>query len=85
MGNFEKNDVLQAVGICAHRNSYGSLISTSHAVEELRVLSGDFIATDEDMANEISRAAVGLGYAVVFDEWPGAEILNCAEHSPKSR
>lgn len=79
MGHFEKSDVLQAVSLCARRNAHGSLISTSHAVEELRVLSGDFIATDENMANEISRAAVGMGYAVVFDEWPGAEILNCVE------
>jgi hypothetical protein len=74
MRHFENSDVLQAICICARRDSSGTLISTSKAVEELRVLSGDFVATDEDMANEISRTAVALGYAVVFDERPGAEI-----------
>jgi hypothetical protein len=75
MGHFENSDVLHAVHICARGNSSGSLISTSQAVEELRVLSGDFVATDEDMANEISKVAVGLGCSVVFDERAGADIL----------
>jgi hypothetical protein len=75
MNHFESSDVLYAVQICARRTSIGSLISTAHAVEELRVLSGDFVATDEDMANAISKAAIGLGCAIVFDERPGAEIL----------
>lgn len=75
MSHFENRDVLRAVRTCAHSNSSGSLISTFHAVEELRVLSGDFVATDEDMANEISKAAVGMGLSIVFDERAGAEIL----------
>lgn len=75
MGHFKNSDVLRVVRICARGNSSGSLISTSEAVEEFRVLSGDFVATDEDLANEISKVAMGLGYAVVFDERAGAEIL----------
>lgn len=75
MGHFKNRDVQRVVQTCARSNSSGSLISTSQAVEEFRVLSGDFVATDEDLANEISKAAMGLGYAVVFDERAGAEIL----------
>jgi hypothetical protein len=77
MGPFENSDVLQAIRICARGNSSGMLISTSQAVEALRVLSGDFVATDEDIANEIAKAAVSLGYAVVFDERAGAEMKLC--------
>ena len=75
MGYFEHSDVLHVVCACVHGTSSGSLISTSQAVEELRMLSGDFVATDEDMANEISKAAIGLGCSIVFDERAGANIL----------
>jgi hypothetical protein len=75
MGQFKNSDVQRVVRTCARGNSGGSFISTSQAVEEFRVLSGDFVATDEELANEISKAAMCLGYAVVFDERAGAEIL----------
>jgi hypothetical protein len=75
MGHFENSDVLHAVRTCARGNSSGSLVTTSQAVEELRILSGDFVATDEDMANAISKAAVRMGFSIVFDERAGAETL----------
>ncbi len=38
-------------------------------------MSGDFVTSDEEMANAVSQAAVGLGCSVVFDEQAGADIL----------
>ncbi|MCV3241777.1 hypothetical protein [Mesorhizobium sp. ZC-5] len=85
MGPFENIDVLQVVRICARGGSNRKVISTSQAVEELRVLSGDFVSTDGDMANEILKAAVCLGYAVVLDERAGADTLNYANLQIASR
>ncbi|MEW9805293.1 hypothetical protein ABUE31_04750 [Mesorhizobium sp. ZMM04-5] len=50
------------------------LLPTSKAVEELRILTGDFVTPDRDMADELSTVAVKLGCAVVFDEQAGAEM-----------
>jgi hypothetical protein len=54
------------------------LVSTSHAVEELRVLSGDFVTTDEELANALSQIALTLGCSIVFDEQAGADTLKLA-------
>jgi hypothetical protein len=45
------------------------------AVEELRVLTGDFVSPDEAVANALSAVALRRGCAVLFDEQPGADIL----------
>ena len=72
---FEISDLISAVERCARTEAAGHLVSTAQAVEELRVMSGDFVTSDEEMANAVSQAAVGLGCSVVFDEQAGADIL----------
>jgi hypothetical protein len=72
---FEVIDLISAVEKCARAKSAGLLVSTSQAVEELRVMSGDFVTSDEDMANAVSQAATMLGCTVVVDEQAGADIL----------
>jgi hypothetical protein len=76
--HFDLIDLITAVQLCAHSKSAGSLVSTSQAVEELRILSGDFVCSDADAANAIAEVAVALGCTVVFDEQPGAEVLTLA-------
>jgi hypothetical protein len=71
-------DLISAVQACAHGKSVGTLVSTSQAVEELRVLSGDFVTPDEDMANAVSEVALTLGCSIVFDEQAGADDLKIA-------
>ena len=44
------------------------------AVEELRVLTGDFVSSDEAAANALSAVALECGCAVLFDEQAGADI-----------
>ena len=39
-------------------------------------MTGDFVTSDEEMADEISRVAVKMGCTVVFDEQPGADTLS---------
>jgi hypothetical protein len=51
-------------------------LSTSKAIEELRIISGDFVTPDEEMADAISEIAIALGCTVVFDERAGADTLN---------
>jgi hypothetical protein len=74
-GHFDRIDLICVVQRCAHSKSAGTLLATSQAVEELRMLSGDFVTSDEDMANALSEVAVTLGCSVVFDEQAGADIL----------
>jgi hypothetical protein len=71
-------DLISAVQACVRGKSAGMLLSTSQAVEELRVLSGDFVTPDEDMANAVSEVAWTLGCSIVFDEQPGADVLKIA-------
>jgi hypothetical protein len=52
------------------------VVSTAEAVEELRVLTGDFRTSDEELAEKLSIAALRMGYAVVLDEEAGADSLN---------
>lgn len=73
--HFNQEDLAEAVRISVLPRNAGLLLSTSKAVEELRVLTGDFVTPDEEMADEISRVAVRMGCAVVFDEQPGADTL----------
>ena len=72
---FEPADVEFVVRTCAHDQLVGKFVSTSHALEELRMRTGDFVTADETLVNALSAVAVRLGCAIVFDEQPGAEIL----------
>jgi hypothetical protein len=68
---FDRADLLSAVNACV---TYGeSLLSTSKAIGKFRMLSGDFVTPDEELANAISQTAIALGYAVMFDERRGAD------------
>lgn len=70
-----QDDLAEAVRTSVLPWDAGLLLSTSKAVEELRILTGDFVTPDEEMADEISRVAVKMGCSVVFDEQPGADTL----------
>jgi hypothetical protein len=72
---FEHADVESVIRTCAHDQLVGKFVSTSHAVEELRMRIGDFVTSDEILANALSAVAVKLGCAIIFDEQPGAEVL----------
>ena len=72
---YSQEDLAEAVRTSALPQDTGLLLSTSKAVEELRILTGDFVTPDQEMADEISRVAVRMGCAVVFDEQPGADTL----------
>ena len=72
---YNQNDLAEAVRISVLPEHAGLLLSTAKAVEELRILTGDFVTPDEEMADEISQVAVRMGCAVVFDEQPGADRL----------
>ena len=74
--HFNQQDLAEAVRTSVLPRDAGLLLSTSKAVEELRVLTGDFVTSDEEMADEISRVAVKMGCTVVFDEQPGADTLS---------
>ena len=73
--HFNQQDLAEAVRTSVLPQGAGLLLSTSKAVEELRILTGDFVTPDEEMADEISRVAVRMGCAVVFDEQAGADGL----------
>jgi hypothetical protein len=73
---FVAADLISVVKACARSRCAGSLLSTSKAVEELRIMSGDFVTPDEEMAEAISEAAIALGCTIVFDERAGADTLN---------
>lgn len=72
---YSQEDLAEAVRTSVLPQSAGLLLSTAKAVEELRILTGDFVTPDEEMADEISQVAVRMGCAVVFDEQPGADRL----------
>ena len=63
-------DIVQAVHRCVHGECAGSLLSTAKAIEQLRMISGDFVTSDDEMANAIARVAIKMGCTVVFDEQP---------------
>ena len=73
--HFNQEDLVEAVRVSVLPQDAGLLLSTSRAVEELRILTGDFVTPDGEMADEISRVAVKMGCAVVFDERAGADGL----------
>jgi hypothetical protein len=72
-GKFDQADLLSAVNACVNIAYEGSLLSTSKAIGKFRMLSGDFVTPDEELAIAISRTAIALGYVVMFDERPGAD------------
>ncbi|MDX8454685.1 hypothetical protein RFM98_18135 [Mesorhizobium sp. VK9D] len=76
MDNFELIDLLCVIDACASDRSAGRLVPMSKAVEELRVLTGDFISSDEDAANALTLVALNRGCAVLFDEQAGADIVD---------
>jgi hypothetical protein len=73
--HFNQEDLAEAVRTSVLPEGAGLLLSTSKAVEELRILTGDLVTPDEEMADEISKVAIRMGCAVVFDELPGADTL----------
>jgi hypothetical protein len=75
MGRFKIIDLVSVIDACAHGRAAGRFVSMAKAVEELRVLTGDFVSSDEDAANALSTVALGRGCAVLFDEQPGADIV----------
>lgn len=75
MRGFEMIDLLCVVDACKHDAAVGHFVSTARAVEELRILTGDFETPDDVAANALSSVALERGYSVLFDEQAGAEIL----------
>ena len=73
--HYNQDDLAEAVRCSVRPNGGGLLLPTSRAVEELRILTGDFVTSDADMANELSKVAMKMGCAVVFDEEPGADRI----------
>ena len=76
--SLDRADLELVVRRCTRDRSMGELMSTSQAVEHLRMLTGDFVTSDERLANTLSMVAVTQGRSVVFDERAGADILNIA-------
>ena len=74
MGQFEMIDLVSVVDACTSDRVAGHCVSMAKAVEELRVLTGDFVSSDEVMANALSTVALARGCSVLFDEQAGAEI-----------
>ncbi|MGT2468422.1 hypothetical protein ACVOMV_32195 [Mesorhizobium atlanticum] len=75
MDNFELIDLLCVIDACVSDRSAGRVVPMSRAVEELRVLTGDFVSSDEDATNALTQVALERGCAVLFDEQPGADII----------
>jgi hypothetical protein len=73
--DFDKTDVAEAIQRAVRPAGSGLILPTSEAVEELRILSGDFETSDEDMANVLCLAAIRRGCSVIFDERSGAELI----------
>ncbi|HTV67249.1 MAG TPA: hypothetical protein VMF90_01820 [Rhizobiaceae bacterium] len=73
---FLAQDIETVIHKCARDPAAGSVVSTAEAVEELRVLTGDFETSDEHLAAMLSRAALRMGCSVVLDEQAGADTLN---------
>lgn len=75
----DRANLLSAVKACASSAYAGSLLSTSKAIGEFRMLSGDFVTADDELANILSQTAVAMGCTVVFDERTGADTLNMTD------
>ena len=75
MDNFELIDLLCVIDACASDRSAGRVVLMLKVVEELRVLTGDFVSSDADAANALTKVALRRGCAVLFDEQPGADIV----------
>lgn len=75
MHNFELIDLLCVIDACASGRLAGRVVPMSKAVEEFRVLTGDFVSSDTDAANALTQVALERGCAVLFDEQPGADII----------
>lgn len=73
---FLAEDIQTIIKKCARDPAVGSVVSTAEAVEELRVLTGDFETPDDDLARMLSLAALRMGCTVVLDEQAGANTLN---------
>jgi hypothetical protein len=71
----DPDDLEMAVRASAHQWSSCKLVSTARAVEELRIRTGDFVSTDEQLANAISVVALADGYAILLDEAVGPGSL----------
>jgi hypothetical protein len=67
----DPDDLEVAVRASANQWSSCKLVSTARAVEELRIRTGDFVSTDEELTNAISVVALADGYAVLLDEAVG--------------
>ncbi|CAN7450713.1 hypothetical protein [Mesorhizobium sp. LjRoot246] len=74
MRSFEMIDLLCVVEACRRDRAVGNFVSMAEGVEELRVLTGDFVSADDVVANALSTVALARGCSVVFDEQAGAEI-----------
>ncbi|BAV47497.1 hypothetical protein MLTONO_2594 [Mesorhizobium loti] len=74
MRSFEMVDLLYVVEACRHDRVVGNFVSMAEGVEELRVLTGDFVSPDDVVANALSTVALARGCSVLFDEQAGAEI-----------
>ncbi|TPK57723.1 hypothetical protein FJ546_25690 [Mesorhizobium sp. B2-4-19] len=74
MRSFELVDLLYVVEACKHDRVVGNFVSMAEGVEELRVLTGDFVSPDDVVANALSKVALARGCSVLFDEQAGAEI-----------
>ena len=75
MRSFEMIDLLCVVEACKHDRSVGNFVSMAESVEELRVLTGDFVSSDDVVANALATVALARGCSVLFDEQAGAEIV----------
>ena len=75
MRSFEMIDLLCVVEACKRDRAVGNFVSMAEGVEELRVLTGDFVSSDAEAANALSTVALARGCSVLFDERAGAEIL----------
>ncbi|MER9306662.1 hypothetical protein NKJ06_26210 [Mesorhizobium sp. M0293] len=71
MRSFEMVDLLYVVEDCKRDRVVGSFVSMAEGVEELRVLTGDFVSSDDLMANALSTVALARGCSVLFDEQAG--------------
>jgi len=72
----DPDDLEMAVRASAHQWCSCKLVSTARAVEELRIRTGDFVSTDEQLANAVSVAALADGYALLLDEAVGPDSLS---------
>lgn len=75
MDHFELIDLLCVIDACVSDRSAGRVVPMSRAVEELRVLTGDFVSSDDDATTALTQVALERGCAVLFDEQPGADII----------